>query len=230
MSDIITITNLSKEYPRGGVMVHALQDITLKLTKGDFIVLLGPSGSGKTTLLNVIGSLDKPSSGQVCLDGQNLSQMNEKRLTEVRRKKIGFIFQFYNLLPTLTAIENVELPMIISGTSKREARQRAKELLENVGLSKRFDHRPDELSGGEQQRVAVARALVNHPSIILADEPTGDLDTDTGIQVMKTLKELSKHDETTVIVATHDNNIVSMADRTLRMKDGKIATDEKPVR
>jgi len=227
MSTAIETIGLEKEYGAGQLSVHALHNVNLKFSKGDFIAVLGASGSGKTTLLNIFGTLDKPTSGKVFIDGKDLTNLNEKGLVELRRRKIGFIFQFYNLMPVLTAFENVELPMIISGVPKKEAQTRARELLAAVGLNDRANHRPDELSGGQQQRVAVARALANKPTLILADEPTGDLDSVTGEQVMKLMLKLSKDQGTTVLAATHDVSILKLADRALRMKDGQIVSDEK---
>jgi putative ABC transport system ATP-binding protein len=230
MSNVVTTVNLVKDYWLGEVVVPALQCVNIEIEKGDFVAVLGPSGSGKTTLLNVIGALDRPTKGRVYVDGEDLTALSEKDLTRLRRNKIGFVFQFYNLIPVLTAFENVELPMFVSGVSKHEAVQRAERLLESVGLSNRARHRPDELSGGEQQRVAIARALANRPSVILADEPTGDLDTATGHQVLTMLLEMSKQENTTVVVATHDPAVVDMADRTLRMRDGHIVTDQGQIR
>ncbi len=227
MPIVVRTTNLRKEYRLGKVIVPALQSVNLELRKGEFVSVLGPSGSGKTTLLNLIGALDKPTSGKVYINGEDLTAMSEKELTQLRRNKIGFIFQFYNLIPVLTAFENIELPMIISGLSTGEAGKRAKQLLHSVGLLSRARHRPDELSGGEQQRVAIARAVANQPSIVLADEPTGDLDTTTGNEVMKILWEMSKQEKTTVIVASHDSAIVKLADRVLEMRDGKIVGSDK---
>jgi putative ABC transport system ATP-binding protein len=227
MSLAIETIGLGKEYGAGQLSVHALQNVNFKANKGEFIAVLGASGSGKTTLLNIIGTLDKPTSGQVFIEGKDLSRLNEKGIVDLRRRKIGFIFQFYNLMPVLTAFENIELPMIISGVPKKEAKNRAKDLLAAVGLNERADHRPDELSGGQQQRVAVARALANKPTLILADEPTGDLDSATGEQVMALLLKLSKEQETTVLAATHDLSILKIADRALRMKDGKVISNEK---
>jgi putative ABC transport system ATP-binding protein len=227
MPNAVTTINLLKEYRLGEVVVPALQGVNLEIERSQFVAVLGPSGSGKTTLLNIIGTLDKPTGGKVYIDGEDLTVMAERNLTSLRRKKIGFVFQFYNLIPVLTAFENVELPMIVSNVPRDEASKRANALLESVGLLKRAGHRPDELSGGEQQRVAIARALANKPSIVLADEPTGDLDTATGEEVMKMLLEMAKLESTTVIVATHDKSIVEMADRTLRMRDGRVIADEK---
>ncbi len=227
MSATIETISLQKHYGTGQLSVHALRNINVKFIGGEFTAVLGASGSGKTTLLNIIGTLDKPTGGTVLLDGKDLSSLNEKDTVMLRRRKIGFIFQFYNLMPVLTAFENIELPMIISGVPKKEAQTRAKELLAAVGLSDRASHRPDELSGGQQQRIAVARALANKPALILADEPTGDLDSATGAQVMGLLLKLSKEQGTTVLVATHDVSVLKIADRALRMKDGQVISDEK---
>jgi putative ABC transport system ATP-binding protein len=227
MPHTIEIKNLQKQYGAGQVGVHALRDVNLKFGKGEFVAVLGASGSGKTTLLNLIGALDKPTQGHIYIEGKDLAALNEKGLVQLRRQKIGFIFQFYNLMPVLTAFENIELPMVISGVPKKEAQERAKTLLAAVGLQDRANHRPDELSGGQQQRVAVARALANKPAIVLADEPTGDLDSATGEQVMRLLLKLSKEQGTTVLAATHDVSILKVADRALRMKDGQVVADEK---
>jgi putative ABC transport system ATP-binding protein len=227
MSTAIETINLQKDYGVGQLSVHALHNINIKFKNGEFIAVLGSSGSGKTTLLNVLGTLDKPTSGKVLIENKDLSSLKEKELVEIRRRKIGFIFQFYNLMPVLTAFENIELPMIISGVPKKEAHKRAKDLLESVGLTDRANHRPDQLSGGQQQRVAIARALANKPTIILADEPTGDLDSTPGAQVMAVLIKLSKEQGTTVLASTHDSSILKLADRALRMKDGQIISDEK---
>jgi len=188
---------------------------------------VGPSGSGKTTLLNLIGALDKPSQGKVFIEDKDLTTLREGQLTELRRHKIGFVFQFYNLVPVLTAFENVELPMLIAGVPKKEREKRVRHLLEMVGLSDRMGHRPDELSGGEQQRVAIARALANNPSIVLADEPTGDLDTKTGKEVIGALRELAKQAGVTVVVVTHDPVVAEMADRILMMRDGQIRGEKR---
>ncbi|MGD0643421.1 MAG: ABC transporter ATP-binding protein [Candidatus Bathyarchaeia archaeon] len=227
MSTAIEIVKLEKEYCLGKVSVQALRNINVNLKKGEFVAVVGASGSGKTTLLNIIGTLDKATHGKVYLEGKDLSNLNEKSLVEIRRRKIGFIFQFYNLMPVLTAFENVELPMIIAGVPKKEATKRARDLLAAVGLNERANHRPDELSGGQQQRIAIARALANQPTVILADEPTGDLDSASGEQVMKLLRKLSKEQGITVLAATHDVSILNLADRELRMKDGQIISDEK---
>ncbi|NIR86720.1 ABC transporter ATP-binding protein [Candidatus Bathyarchaeota archaeon] len=222
MSIIVKIVDLEKEYQLGEVTIRALRGVNIKLQKGEFVVVMGPSGSGKTTLLNLVGALDRPTRGKVYIDGKDLTAMNERELTTLRRNKIGFLFQFYNLIPVLTAFENIELPMIIAGVPKKKMQERTQELLEIIGLVERANHRPDELSGGEQQRIAIARALANQPSIVLADEPTGDLDTATGSEVMEVLREMSKREKVTPIVVTHDPVIAKMADRILKMRDGKI--------
>ena len=188
------------------------------------IAIDGPSGSGKTTLLNLIGALDKPTRGKIYVDGKDLTTMKEKELTTLRRRTIGYIFQFYNLIPVLSAFENVELPMLIAGAPWKERETRALQLLKDVGLADRADHRPDELSGGEQQRVAIVRALANKPSIVLADEPTGDLDTKTGAEVMHTLRNLSKSEGATVVIVTHDPIVADLANRVFNMRDGEIVT------
>ena len=218
----VKIENVEKIYKLGEISVPALKSINLELEKGEFVAVMGPSGSGKTTLLNLIGVLDKPTKGKIWIDGKDLTQLKEKELTNLRRGTIGYIFQFYNLIPVLSAFENVELPMLIAGTPSKERQERAHQLLKTVGLAERANHRPDELSGGEQQRVAIARALVNKPSIVLADEPTGDLDTKTGEEVMFTLLNLSKTEGATVIVVTHDPVIADYASRIFEMRDGRI--------
>lgn len=224
---VVKTVNLEKEYRLGEVVVHALRGVNMELKKGEFVVVEGPSGSGKTTLLNLIGALDKPTKGKVYVDGKDLAAMNERELTGLRRNEIGFVFQFYNLIPVLTAFENIELSMMVAGVPKKKMQERTRELLEIVGLIDRANHRPDELSGGEQQRIAIARALANQPSLVLADEPTGDLDTATGSEVMEVLREMSKREKVTVIVVTHDLGIAEMADRILEMKDGKILSEKQ---
>jgi putative ABC transport system ATP-binding protein len=223
---VVKMEQVEKVYSLGTVTVHALRGVSLDISKGEFIVVMGPSGSGKTTILNLIGALDKPTKGKVYIEEKDLTTLNEKELTQIRRHKIGFVFQFYNLIPVLTAFENVELPMLIAGVSKREREKRARDLLETVGLAERGDHRPDELSGGEQQRVAISRALANKPSIILADEPTGDLDTKSGAEVMKIMHDLCKREGVTVIAVTHDPTISEVASRILMIRDGQIVEDK----
>ncbi|MBM1154973.1 ABC transporter ATP-binding protein [archaeon] len=227
---MVKCVNVRKVYMLGKVAVEALRGVNMEVRYGEFIAIMGPSGSGKTTLLNIIGTLDRPTTGKVYIDGQDITPLSDRELTELRRRKIGFVFQFYNLIPTLTALENVELPMQIAGVNFREARERAMKLLEIVGLKERMHHRPDELSGGEQQRVAIARALANRPSIILADEPTGDLDSKTGMEIIELLYRLSREEHVTVIVATHDPMVANFADRILLLKDGVIKGEKRPKR
>jgi putative ABC transport system ATP-binding protein len=224
---VVECRNLRKSYILGEIRVDALRGINMKINRGEMISIMGPSGCGKTTLLNIIGSLDNPSSGQVLLEGNDISRATEQQLTDIRRKSVGFIFQFYNLLPVLTAIENVELPMLIAGIPKKERLERATELLEKVDLLHRKDHKPDELSGGERQRVAIARSLANQPTILLADEPTGDLDTESGQAVLNLLKEVNKTENQTVIMVTHDANIAKQANRIFHIKDGMVSSVEE---
>ena len=219
---VVELENLEKSYRLGKVTVNALRGVTLKIQRSEFMVIMGPSGSGKTTLLNIIGTLDKPSSGRALVDGEDIIRMNDGQLTRLRRHKIGFVFQFHNLIPVLTALENVELPLITSGVRRKESRDRAMELLRRVGLQDRTNHLPDELSGGEQQRVAIARALANHPRIVLADEPTGDLDTQTGFEVVQLLHSMAKQEGSSVVVVTHDPIVAARADRLVEMRDGRI--------
>lgn len=224
---VIQVENLVKTYRLGKVSIPALRGISFDVAKGEFLAVVGPSGSGKTTLLNLIGAIDKPTSGRIFIDGRDVTTLGEGELTKLRRHKIGFIFQFYNLIPALTALENVELPMLTAGVSRKDASKRASQLLETVGLSERVSHLPDELSGGEQQRVAIARALANKPSVILADEPTGDLDTKTGMEVVQILYDTSKKQNATVIVVTHDPMITERTDRILHMRDGNITAEKR---
>lgn len=226
-SEIVVETiDLKKEYHLGDVIVPALQGIDLQIKKGEFLVIMGPSGSGKSTLLNMIGGLDNPTAGQVFINGQDISKMSDSSLTELRAREIGFIFQFYNLVPVLTALENVELPMMVTGINEKEGKKRAIELLEMVGLGDRLHHRPDELSGGQRQRVSIARALANTPSIVLADEPTGDVDTKTGDEILDIMHHLNKNMGVTMIVITHDPAVSEHCDRLIRIIDGQIATDK----
>jgi len=219
---VVELENLEKSYRLGKVTVNALRGVTLKLQQGEFMVIMGPSGSGKTTLLNIIGTLDKPSSGRALVDGEDITRMNDGQLTKLRRHKIGFVFQFHNLIPVLTALENVELPLITSGVKRKASRNRAMELLVRVRLQDRTGHLPDELSGGEQQRVAIARALANHPRLVLADEPTGDLDTQTGAEVVQLMHSMAKQEGSSVMVVTHDPVVAERADRLVEMRDGRI--------
>ena len=224
MSSIVELVNVVKVYRLGeGVEVPALRGVSLKIDKGEFVSVQGPSGSGKTTLLNMIGGLDKPTKGRVIIDGVDITDLGEKELAHFRREKIGFIFQTYNLVPLLTALENVELPMMLSGKfSESEVRRRAEELLALVGLEDRMHHRPTQLSGGEQQRVAIARALANEPAIILADEPTGNLDSKTGYEIFGLLRKLSEERGATVIVVTHNLELANLTDRIIYLRDGRV--------
>jgi putative ABC transport system ATP-binding protein len=223
----VETVNLKKTYYLGKVRVPALRGVSVKFFPGEMAVIMGPSGSGKTTLLNLMGTFDRPTSGKIYLDGQDLTRMSEGELTRLRREKIGFVFQFYNLIPVLTAYENLELPMLLAGKPKEERRSRTEELLRLVGLSQRAHHRPDELSGGEQQRVAIGRALANRPSLLLADEPTGDLDTKTGGEVVEVLRRAAKEEGVAVIVVTHDPKVAERADRVLEIRDGRIVGERR---
>jgi putative ABC transport system ATP-binding protein len=205
-------------------VIHALKSVSLDINKGEFVALMGPSGSGKSTLMNILGCLDTPSSGTYILNGTNVSHMSDDALAEVRNQEIGFVFQTFNLLPRSTSLDNVALPLIYAGTSKKNRDARAAEALENVGLGNRMDHKPNELSGGQRQRVAVARALINNPSIILADEPTGNLDTKTSIEIMGLLEEIHRKGNT-IILVTHEEDIAQHAHRIVRMRDGLIEND-----
>ena len=223
MSDIvIELQGVKKIYTMGGVETHALRGVDLKIRKQEFIAIMGPSGSGKSTLLHMVGALDKPTFGKVFLDGVNISKLKESDLARLRGRKIGFIFQFFNLHPTLTALENIELPMIIIEKDKNERRKKALELLKAVGLEDRGNHLPSQLSGGEHQRVAIARALANDPEIILADEPTGNLDTKTEAEIMKFLLKLQQEKQMTIAVITHEPEIAKYAKNIVHIVDGKI--------
>ena len=218
---------MSRIYKLGERQVRALSDINIEIEKGDFVSIMGPSGSGKTTLLNVLGCLDKPTQGKVSLDGVDITEVPEKNLHKTRKHKIGFVFQTFNLMPWLNAVENVELPMEGTGKTKEEMRNRAVKLLNMVGLSERKEHRPQKLSAGEQQRVAIARALANNPAIVLADEVTGNLDGKTKLEIMKLLGKLNLEQGTTIIIVTHDGQVAAMANRILFLSDGKLLTKEK---
>ncbi|MEM2099420.1 MAG: ATP-binding cassette domain-containing protein [Candidatus Bathyarchaeia archaeon] len=228
MSDaVVRVENLSKIYMLGKRNVQALYNVNLQVARGEFVAIMGPSGSGKTTLLNVLGCLDKPTGGTVLIDRINVAEVPEKELCRIRRNKIGFIFQTFNLLPYLNARENVELPMEGMGLTKGEKRQRASELLEMVGLSGREEHRPHRLSAGEQQRVAIARALANNPTIILADEPTGNLDAKNKREIVNLLAGLNLSRNTTIIMVTHDGQVAAHTERILLLKDGKIIKERQ---
>ncbi|AST57971.1 macrolide ABC transporter ATP-binding protein [Thermoanaerobacterium thermosaccharolyticum] len=219
--NVITMKNLSKIYKMGDNIVKALDNINLTVDEGEFVSIVGPSGSGKSTLMNIIGCLDVMTEGEYYLNGNDTRKLNENKLAELRSSEIGFIFQSFNLLQKLSALENVELPMIYKGIPAKERYNRAVELLTMVGLEKRIHHRPTELSGGQQQRVAIARALANNPHLILADEPTGNLDSQSGKEVMKIIKELNERGNT-IILITHDINVANQAKRTVKIMDGKI--------
>ena len=225
----IACENLVKIYKTGKIEVIALRDLNLKVDSGEFRAIVGPSGSGKTTLLNLIGGFDSPNAGKIFVDGQDITKLNPKQLIEYRRKKVGFVFQFFNLIPTLTAYENIELPMIFVGTPKETRKKRVKELLTLVELSGRAHHKPHELSGGEQQRVAIAAALANNPPLILADEPTGELDSATGRQIVELFKHLDKELGKTLIIVTHDLRIAMAADKISRIDDGRIVATLTPA-
>ncbi|SFT13455.1 ABC transporter ATP-binding protein [Sphingobacterium wenxiniae] len=221
---LIQINDIGRRYVIGAEEIHALKSVTLNIKKGEFVALMGPSGSGKSTLMNILGCLDTPSKGEYILNGINVSDMSEDELAEVRNKEIGFVFQTFNLLPKSTAMENVALPLIYAGLSKKAREERALQALENVGLGNRVDHKPNELSGGQRQRVAVARALINTPSIILADEPTGNLDTKTSIEIMGLMEDIHARGNT-IILVTHEEDIAQHAHRIVRMRDGLIEDD-----
>ena len=228
MSKLILKTEeMDKVFKMGGRTIRALSEVNLQVTKGDFIAIMGPSGSGKTTLLNMLGCLDKPTKGKVILDGADVTKVREKNLYKVRRHKIGFVFQTFNLLPYLSAIENVELPMEGTKKSKDERRTRARELLKLVGLSEREDHRPHRLSAGEQQRVGIATALANNPAIVLADEPTGNLDSKTKYEIIRLLGKLNIDQGTTIVMVTHDSHMAAHAGRMLFLSDGKLLAKER---
>ncbi len=219
---ILRVQDVEKIYQGGRGGVAALKGVGFTADAGDFIALMGPSGCGKSTLLHILGGIDRPTGGDIELDGVQLSTLNEEAMTHVRRKKIGFVFQFFNLLPTLTVIENVALPLMLDGTSERQANVRAQELLTRVGLEARAAHYPAELSGGEMQRTAVARALITNPKLLLADEPTGNLDSENGKQVMQLLAELNRELNVTIILATHSDETADYTKRVMRMRDGLI--------
>ncbi len=224
---MIEIHDLRKTYQRGATAVTALRGVSLTVPDGEFLSIMGPSGSGKSTLLNVLGALDQPSSGSIRIGGQEISRMSDRELSIFRRDRIGFVFQFFNLLPTLSAIENVMLPALLAGNGTRETQTRAEALLERVGLSRRAHHRPDELSGGEMQRTAVARALITNPALVLADEPTGNLDSSSGREILRLIRETSREQNVTVVMVTHDPNAPSIGDRIVRLADGVIVGDER---
>jgi putative ABC transport system ATP-binding protein len=223
---LIKIQDIAKVYQMGDVEVHALRGVSLEISEGEFMSIMGPSGSGKSTLMNIIGCLDQSTSGRFWLDGTDVGKLNDNDLADIRNRKIGFVFQTFNLLARTTAFQNVTLPLIYAGVGARERRRRSREALEAVGLGDRMNHRPNELSGGQQQRVAVARALVTEPSIILADEPTGNLDTKSGEELMEIFTQLSQQRGITIVFVTHDPEIAEMTRRILRIRDGLVESDE----
>jgi putative ABC transport system ATP-binding protein len=221
---LINITNLKRDFQLGTETIYVLKGIDLQINKGEYVALMGPSGSGKSTLMNLLGCLDTPTSGRYILNGKDVSQMHDNDLAEIRNKEIGFVFQTFNLLPRTTALDNVALPMIYAGYSKSERNERATEVLTQVNLADRMDHQPNQLSGGQRQRVAIARALVNKPSIILADEPTGNLDSKTSVEIMNLFNDIHKNGNT-VILVTHEEDIAKYAHRIIRLRDGIIESD-----
>ncbi len=224
MESVISVKQLSKIYIMGTTEVRALQSVSLDIRKNEYVALMGPSGSGKSTLMNLLGCLDSPTSGDYTLNGTNVSTMSDDELAEVRNKEIGFVFQTFNLLPRLSSLENVALPLVYAGMNKQTRLNRAEEVLQAVGLGERMDHKPNELSGGQRQRVAIARALVNKPSIILADEPTGNLDSKTSLEIMGILEEIHRQGNT-IILVTHEPDIAQHAHRIVRLRDGLIESD-----
>ncbi len=224
---IVETRNLSKTYMSGGRPLEVLKEVDLKVESGEFMAIMGPSGSGKSTLLNMIGALDRPTSGEVYINSININKLNDNQVADLRNREIGFIFQFFNLIPRMDAQKNIELPMAIAGISRGERHQRAKELLKLVGLADRADHKPSQLSGGEQQRVAIARALANEPNILLADELTGNLDSKTGAEIMHLLRRLNDEEGKTFILITHDPAVGQQTDRLISFKDGMIEGEKK---
>jgi putative ABC transport system ATP-binding protein len=223
---LVEASGLKKIYKLGKTEVHALRGVDLRASPGEFVAVMGVSGSGKSTLLHLLGALDRPTEGSIKIDGVDLSTLKDSQLADIRSKKIGFVFQFFNLLTRLTALRNVQLPLEIAGASGKEAQKRALEMLKLVGLEDRASHRPTELSGGEQQRVAVARALINNPKILLADEPTGNLDTKTGLEILQLLKQINEEKNKTLIIVSHDLRVAELADRTVNLRDGVVVGEK----
>jgi len=226
-STVIRIDRVSKTYQTGDILVHALRGLSLTIQRGEFVAIMGPSGSGKSTLMNMIGCLDRPTKGKYFLEGVDVSTMGRAQLADVRNQRVGFVFQSFNLVSRTSALENVELPLLYAGVSSGERKRRAREALAIVGLSDRERNMPNQLSGGQQQRVALARALVNNPSIILADEPTGALDTRTSVEVMEIFQRLNRERNLTVILVTHESDISQYGERVIQVRDGRIAADQK---
>jgi len=226
MSLVIKIRNIVRNFPLGQEVVKVLKGIDLDIERGEYVALMGPSGSGKSTLMNLLGCLDTPTSGSYELNEKDVSNMSQDELAEIRNKEIGFVFQTFNLLPRTTALDNVALPMVYAGASKEERKTRAEQVLTDVGLADRMDHKPSQLSGGQRQRVAVGRALVNHPSIILADEPTGNLDSKTSVEIMALFNDIHQKGNT-VIIVTHEEDIAKYAHRVIRLVDGMVSSDER---
>lgn len=226
MSRVIEIRNIIRDFPLGAETVHVLKGIDLDIERGEYVAIMGPSGSGKSTLMNILGCLDTPTGGSYILNGQDVSKMTDDELADIRNKEIGFVFQTFNLLPRTTALDNVALPMIYSGKSKADRVKRATKVLQDVGLADRMDHKPNQLSGGQRQRVAVGRALVNEPSIILADEPTGNLDSKTSLEIMQLFDDIHAAGNT-VILVTHEEDVASQAHRIIRLRDGMVESDIK---
>jgi len=229
MSIVIDLQDIGRSYVMGQEQIHALRSVTFSIAQAEYVALMGPSGSGKSTLMNIIGCLDTPTKGNYFLSGQEVSRMDDRQLAEVRNREIGFVFQTFNLLPRLTALENVALPLVYAGVSRSERLERAAEVLDRVGLKSRMKHKPNELSGGQRQRVAVARALVNRPSILLADEPTGNLDSKTSIDIMGLFADIHAQGNTIVLV-THEEEIARYAHRIVRLRDGNIESDQADPR
>lgn len=221
--NIFDIRDVSKVYSMKGIETHALRGVNLTIKRGEYAAIIGPSGSGKSTLMHIMGCLDTPTRGKVIIEGSDTSEMDDNELARIRRKKIGFVFQSYNLIPGLTAIENIALPMRFNGIGRGDAQRRAAELLKKVGLGDRMEHKPSEMSGGEQQRVAIARSLANDPDVIMGDEPTGNLDSKTSEEIMDVIGDLHKNTGKTVIIVTHDRSVAKRASRKIRMLDGKVA-------
>lgn len=225
MEELISIRNLKKTYKIGDEIIEALKDVSLSISKNEYVALMGPSGSGKSTLMNMLGCLDSPTSGEYILNNLSVAKMSDNQLAEVRNKEIGFVFQTFNLLPRATTLDNVALPLVYAGLPKEQREKKAKEVLESVGLGNRMNHKPNELSGGQRQRVAIARALVNNPAIILADEPTGNLDSKTSVEIMGLFEEIHRKGNT-IILVTHEEDIALHAHRIVRLKDGLVESDK----